>query len=409
MESSDDEKVDTTAAADTAVVMVDDGTLDRAEMKAQAMPYDYEAQTEYVSCLANAAKSNPELEAQLRQARLSITQKWPMNEVMWMEWIAHEIGTADLKDADMAKYVVDLCRRATQDYISVDLWLTYCDTVAQCGKDDDERIRAAFEEAIASPAAYHIAEGAGIWNEYCEFERNLGNSSNVLRLYRAMFETPLAGMNNALASFEVWCNDNGVEQKEFDSIKSIYNATYDRYEKEIEHREQAITAESSEAGWIEYAKFLAGKKEKFLCVCSVYERGIKEFPQSAELWRQYIAYVERCVSEEYDRANSTDSYLTSVYTRAFRNCQDSGPIWAGYIRFIERLGNSVDTILELVVQAKNCVSSAEGYEEVLNVYIDACRRLVDPNSEQKEEGIEAFRSACKYALELLKSKYYDII
>ena len=391
-----------------AVVVVDDGTLDRAEMKAQAKPNSYEAQLEYVACLVSATKSNPEVRMRLRQACEAVSQKWPMGEVTWIEWLEAEIGATDFEDAEAAKYVVDLCRRSTQDYISVDLWLAYCDVVAQCNAAaaEEERIRAAFEEAVASPSAYGILDGIGIWEAYCEFERNLQNSANVLKLYRRMFETPLNGMDRALASMDVWCKDNGVPQEEIDAVKAVYKATHDLYEAEIVPRETGLSTEE-EGSWVEYAKFLEERKAKFLCVCSVYERGIKEMPQSPELWKQYIAYVERCVLEKYDPANSTNNYLATVYRRATRNCRDCGAVWAGYIRLVEQSGDPTVTVPGLVYQANCCISTAEEYEEVLHAYISACRRLVDPSTivgSEPSASVEAFRDVCKYAVKSLEGK-----
>ena len=408
MESDEVEAAGTAAAA---VVVVDDGTLDRAEMKAQAKPNSYEAQLEYVACLVSATKANPDVRMRLRQACEAVSQKWPMGEVTWIEWLEAEIGATDFEDAEAAKYVVDLCMRATQDYISVDLWLAYCDVVAQCNADDEARIREAFEEAVASPSAYGVLDGIGIWEAYCEFERNLQNSANVLKLYRRMFETPLNGMDRALASLDVWCTDNGIQQEEVDAIKAVYKATHDLYEAEIVPRETSLSADE-EGSWLEYARFLdEEKRTKFLCVCSVYERGIKEMPQNPELWKRYVAYVERCVWEKYDVANATSKYLAAVYRRATRNCGDCGAIWAGYIRLVEQSGDPTVTIPGLVYQANYCISTAEEYEEVLHAYISACRRLVDPSTivgSEPSTSVEAFRDACKYALKSLEGKQASI-
>ena len=240
-----------------------------------------------------------------------------------------------------------------------------------------------------------------LWEAYCEFERNFKRNDRVLKLYKRMFETPLSGMNMALASFDVWSHENNVPEEEIAAVHDKFNTTYVVYEKAIIQREQII-ASTKENNWIDYARMLEALNTNFLCVCSTYERGIKEWPSSTELWRHYITYAEKCTD---DKSGCTNDFLLSVYRRSFRNCQDCGTIWAGYIRLLERLGDPSGSIPALVAQARTYITSAEGYADVAHAYIGVCRRLAKTDfgtGAEPSEGVSALRDACRYAVSSIK-------
>jgi hypothetical protein len=215
----------------------DEWELDTLEMKVRARPDDFLAHTEYIAAIrAKAAQKTTTtthhtsaLHGRLRAAREALANKWPLPEEIWAEWLQDEMEppaeeeegaekegqTAD----DTLRHVEALARRALEDYLSVDIWLLLCDTVAMQlavygeSLEGRARLRGTFEEAIAAGAGLHVIEGTKVWNAYRGTEKG---AEDIARLFHRQLSVPLSGMEEVLASYEEWAEAHSVPEPQRD-------------------------------------------------------------------------------------------------------------------------------------------------------------------------------------------------
>jgi hypothetical protein len=73
---------------------------------------------QYLECLRNC-----KLHARLREAHERMRSLFPLSEHLWTEWVNDELS--QVKDADDVDWIQALFAKATQDYLSVNLWCSY--------------------------------------------------------------------------------------------------------------------------------------------------------------------------------------------------------------------------------------------------------------------------------------------
>ena len=82
-------------------------------------PYNYNAHCELVELLKKTTDFD-----RLRKAREVFSEMYPLTGKLWTDWIQDEEKIA-ATDEDK-KYIVSLFEKGINDYLSVDLWLSYC-------------------------------------------------------------------------------------------------------------------------------------------------------------------------------------------------------------------------------------------------------------------------------------------
>lgn len=63
------------------------------------------------------------LSARLRAAHERMASSFPLSESLWLAWVNDELG--QLEGQEDIDRLVTLFERATQDYLSVDIWAAY--------------------------------------------------------------------------------------------------------------------------------------------------------------------------------------------------------------------------------------------------------------------------------------------
>ena len=159
---------------------------------------DYDAHLSKIRLL----KSIGELD-DLRIARKNFADIYPLTPELWIEWIKDEANLAESEEEKSR--IHELFDTAVKDYLSVDLWLEYCQfSIGSIGTPDGiEKSRAIFERAIAA-VGIHVSRGSLLWDAYREFENILvlmqQNSENkksqkerVNKLFQRQLSVPLLG------------------------------------------------------------------------------------------------------------------------------------------------------------------------------------------------------------------------
>ena len=128
---------------------------------------DYDAHDSKIRLL----KSIGELD-DLRIARQKFADIFPLTDEMWLEWIKDEKNLVETEDDK--KEIYKLFDRAVKDYVSVPLWLEYCQfSIGGINtREGIEKSRNIFERAI-SAVGIHVSRGALIWEAFREFENAL--------------------------------------------------------------------------------------------------------------------------------------------------------------------------------------------------------------------------------------------
>ena len=162
---------------------------------------DYEAHVAKISLL----KSTGELD-DLRIARTNFADIFPLTPELWLDWIEDEKKLAE--SVEEKSKIYELFNRAVNDYLSVDLWLEYCQfSIGGIGSDEGIKLaRDIFEKAIIA-VGIHVSRGPLIWETYREFENALliilQNSDKVAsqkerinKLFKRQLTIPLLGKFN---------------------------------------------------------------------------------------------------------------------------------------------------------------------------------------------------------------------
>ena len=162
---------------------------------------DYDAHVSKIKLL----KSIGELD-DLRIARKQFAEVYPLTPELWMEWIKDEINLAESEKEKQC--IEELFDTAVKDYLSVDLWLEYCQfSIGGISNPGGiEKARCIFERAIAS-AGIHSSRGSLLWEAYREFENILvlmqqndedkkSQKERVNKLFKRQLSVPLLGKSN---------------------------------------------------------------------------------------------------------------------------------------------------------------------------------------------------------------------
>ena len=162
---------------------------------------DYDAHVSKIKLL----KTIGELD-DLRIARKKFAEIYPLTPELWIEWIQDETNLAESEEEK--RCIQELFDTAVKDYLSVDLWLEYCQfSIGGISKPGGiENARIIFERAIAA-AGIHLSRGSLLWEAYREFENILilmqhsneekqSQKERVNKLFKRQLSIPLLGKSN---------------------------------------------------------------------------------------------------------------------------------------------------------------------------------------------------------------------
>ncbi|CAL9775909.1 unnamed protein product [Musa acuminata subsp. burmannicoides] len=381
-------------------------------------PFDYDTNVQYIQCLRKFGRLK-----QLRQARESMNERFPLSSEMWQEWIKDEVSLCTSSEAFTE--VEKLYERAVQDYLSVPLWCDYINfvqehdaSISRCSPDGVSKMRQLFERALTA-AGLHIIEGNKIWEAYRNFEQAIclimGDNENeekekqthrVRNLYHRQLSVPLVDLRSTLRDYKLWEAEQGNHNdanSEFDGVPtniiSAYKKAIEVYNARKQYEEQISNHDASDSErlqqFMNYIKFEESSGDPAR-VQILYERAVALFPISSDLWLRY--------SSDLDRTLKVPAILRSVYSRATKNCTWVGELWVRYLLSLERLHASEKELSNVFEQAIQC--AFPNFKEYLDLFltrVDGLRRRM-PLVGSKEDGLdyvlirETFQRATEFLL-----------
>ena len=255
-------------------------------------PYNYDAHLNLVKLLRKTEHFD-----KLREARKSFSQFYPLTSALWIDWINDEQKIASSEEDK--KFVLSLFETGVQDYVSVDLWLEYCQvSIGGVGSQEGiKKARDVFEAAITS-CGRNIAKGSHIWDAYRELEGILLSMSpsegspeqveahseqkkRVEKIFRRQLRIPLQGMTSTFQ-----------EYKEFvgGEVDSNALSDYNKATQKLKARqsfEDKLLSEDTNQIYLEYLQFELKEKDPVM-IQQLYERAITDNCLNETLWLDYL-------------------------------------------------------------------------------------------------------------------------
>jgi squamous cell carcinoma antigen recognized by T-cells 3 len=342
---SDDSDVDDDAQEGKALAR-----LAKVRENVEKYPSSYEAHLALVAEL----KCQQAFE-DLRTARQTMQNLFPLPPTVWLEWIHDEAALA-VSDEDQ-KNVVNLFDMATQDYMSIEVWIDYATFIEQSVQDfSDEAslapVRAVYERALAI-AGHDMANGTSLWTAYRLFETRVLSKSptneqldRVRQVYVRQLSVPLCGMEKQLQQYREWEQRAGGMIAT--SVRQAYNTAHqvqqtrqsweDRVSGFASAEAGVITAEALET-WKAYIAYETehSRKGDPGRIVVLYERAVAQGFLSVELWLGFTNFL--LVHQQHKVQQ-----LRATFTRGTRNCPWSAQLWKGRLLAMENCGITVGDI-----------------------------------------------------------------
>ncbi|XP_014219873.1 squamous cell carcinoma antigen recognized by T-cells 3 [Copidosoma floridanum] len=395
-DEDDDDDGDGNEDEDEAEVKVYESTV-------TAQPYNYDAH----KLLINKLHSMGELE-RLRAARENMSSTFPLTSDIWLAWIKDEIKLSITSEQKLI--VLELCERAVQDYLSVEVWLEYLQFSTGLGTDKEttEKIRNLFEKALTA-AGLHVMKGALIWDAFREFENflllmidsdgpeKMDEVNRIGKLYRRQLSCPLYGMEKTFEEYGIWRSTEGSDCAEDEKIiKSNYEKASMQLNARLPFELKLESSETKEEQLDAFKMYLTYEKEHGdpARVTVLYERAVAELSLEPTLWIDYVEYLETTLK--------LDDIIEKVYIRAVRNVPWCSKIWQKWIRFYEKSNKPVVETQKLIESAlqMECFSAPEEYKILWMTYLEYLRRRIDKSEDEKKQ-IEILRNSFDKACEFL--------
>ena len=328
---------------------------------------------------------------ELRSSRERFAELFPLSPDLWISWLKDEQSLAVSPEEKQG--VIELYERAVKDYVSVKVWLEYCQfMLGEVGTEEGRaKAREVFERAIAA-VGLNVAEGSLIWESYREFELALlslastdkekkAQNARMNKLFQRQLSIPQLNMETILAEFKTFADGN------------IDKASYAKAKKMLADREAFENGLLRSAGkndeqlklFAEYLEF--EKKESMPArIQNLFERRVTDHCLEVLVWTEYIDYLA------FSLKDAEQTLATNE--RASRNCPWDVKIWISYIRNLERFKRPIKEVN--VVFEKGLaggLTCPSYYLDIWLTYIDYRHRIMnndahdEKNKEEKEENI----------------------
>jgi len=363
---SEDEDEDEDADADPEVMK----KISEFESEISNNPYNYSAHLELVTLL----RKTEDFE-KLRNARNLFSQHYPLTGELWIEWITDELKIATSEDEK--KMVEGLFEKGVKDYLSVDLWLEYCQySISGIGSEEGiVKAREVHEKAIVA-CGLHVSKGSLVWEAYKEFEsallsmmaasgsdevekKYLKQKQKIDGIHRRQLRIPLLGIEE---TFSEYCQF-------VDSPDAIVVSDFKKAKEKLKEREQfesKLAVENSIENFQNYIDFELKEKDPAR-IQMIFERAITVHCLDSSIWSQYLKYL--------DSTLKISTVSLPVFERAVRNVPWSADIWCNYLRSLERYEEPHRQVLSVFEQALTAgFGESSAYLELWLCFIDYMRR-----------------------------------
>jgi RNA recognition motif-containing protein len=349
--------------------------LHEIDKKLLENPFDYYSHVSLVTILHqglqnhlssfDADPNSYELIQTLRDAYKTMSEKYPLGELLWHYRLNDEKTLA--RDVEERMGVLELHKQAAQDEpYSAKLWAAYGEYVSYlvaCSWEqvppeewtEDERLVGrelflpqmlldALQEG-AERVKYNLQESNLVWDRYLQvLEEDLERggfsqekAARVATIYNERLSQPHATWANTLSrysSFNSRYNQSHYEKvmdeavQKNTHIKQQY-ANREEYEFKLL---QAIQAGDQAAEYTAMTRYLKWEKRtmgvySFHLVNALYERATLRFPVDPSIWEDHVEFLI------WQDNRSVD--LLNVLERATRHCPWSGSLWSHRLLTLE--------------------------------------------------------------------------
>lgn len=388
----------------------DDDDTNEAEVKIleetlSKNPYDYACHVALINLLSKMG----ELE-RLRTARENMSQNYPLSPELWRSWMQDEIKLAVTPEEKSS--VIELCERAVNDYLSVEIWLEYLQfSIGNMGNEKDaaENVRQLFQRALTAVSG-HITKGAIIWEAFREFENvlvsmiDISNTTErikqldrVGKLFSRQLQVPLLDMEKTLNEYETWrLGDGSMSSIDYQNVLNNYESAHKKLSDRLPFEEKLVSSQNEAELLDSYNAYLMYEKRQTDPgrVIVLFERAIAELTIESSLWLEYVTFLESQLKIE--------DVSDKVFKRAARNVPWCSEIWQKRIRSYEkwkRPVTEVQKVLEEALQAGFTIS--DEYKTLWILYLEYLRRRLDDEADdEREKQLETlrktFNKACEY-------------
>ncbi|EZA54025.1 hypothetical protein DMN91_000267 [Ooceraea biroi] len=388
------EEMDEENESDSDEVDDDEVDADEAEVNSlQALlrknPYDYTSHTALIKKLQEMGNER----YRLLDARQNMSNAYPLSPELWLSWIRDEIELA-LTDEDKVE-ITQLCERAVEDYVSVEVWLEYLQfSIGNMGSEKDaaKHVRKLFERALIV-VGLHTTKGAIIWEAFREFETvllalidsaNLAGKKDQLGRIASLFQRqlacPLLNMEKTYEEYQSWHMGDGAEATIDDNIISVtYERAFAKLSTLLPYEEKLISAQGESELTDAYKGYLLYEKQQRNQdrIVLLYERAITDLSLEIPIWLDYLNYLEDTIKDEL--------VLLPVYKRASRNIPWCSKVWQKWMRSSEMWGEHAQVQELFGLALSSGFSTANDYRNVWLTYLEHQRRRIEQCSEEERE------------------------
>ncbi|GAA6013848.1 hypothetical protein JCM11491_000444 [Sporobolomyces phaffii] len=391
-------------------------------------PFDRQLYTDRVS-LARQLGLGDELD----HARLDLADHFPLTRTEWDEWLDDRralLPPAPVDDVEPYMHLVELYRRASRDYLSIPLLVSFSQWVIASyytaqglslpptavddeGGDEDEPMEPA-ERRTAQPdpllgvvfsieavreicqevltvGGLHLSESSKLWSVWRNFETDLLVMEKtpdqlivVEELYTQRLQVPHLNIKQTFDEYSRFVTkfDNDNYDQSLPAASKLYSGAAKKSdEREIEEA-KLKTANYSAPAYLEYIAWEREvKRPDVALVKALLNRAVADHPNEAELWETFVEFEWRLPEK--------DRELSRVGEQSIRFNPGNSLLWATYFRIAEKLEQGPEGVEGLFARAIATGLFETDMDAAVTLYHARAafhRRQVDRSGSEEEEG-----------------------
>ncbi|GAA5845158.1 hypothetical protein JCM3766R1_002090 [Sporobolomyces carnicolor] len=325
--------------------------------------------------------------------RTELADHFPLSEAEWFEWIddkKSQLAKPPVQDVEPFMNLVELFRRASRDYLSIPILLSFSEWVIasyyaaqglslppplveeddedeqmepaqrKVGEEDPllgvvfsiEAVREICQEVLKS-GGEHLAESPKLWNVWRNFETDLLIMEKtpdqlivVEELYTNRLKVPHLNIKQTFDEYSHFVTkfDNDNYDQSLPAASKLYSGAAKKSdEREIEEAKLKAAGNSAQA----YLDYIGWEREvkrpDVPLVKALFARATKDHPNEVEIWDTFVEF-EWKISEK-------DSSLIQVGENSVRFNPGNASLWATYFRIAEKLEQGSDGVEGLFARA----------------------------------------------------------
>ncbi|QSL66641.1 hypothetical protein MERGE_001024 [Pneumocystis wakefieldiae] len=393
--------------------MLDEGDFDISEDleeintlldKLMKQPFDYDSHIKYIHLLKKHKMTD-----ELKSAREAMQIYFPLTE----EWLDDQEELALTSDDKIS--LLELYSKSVEDYLSINLWkkyINYAKTQVEMASNNEksdmkELFNQNFLENIYlqaySATKYHISQSNEIWSIYRDYKveilkenPSLENIQDVKQIYIERLKIPHFGMETCFSDFSSFITnyDNANYEEIMVSTNKIYNPALVKYQERDFYEMQLSKYDYAYDQYVKYLEWeLHQKPQEIELICTLFERFLKSYPLSVNIWEDYIQFMF-----EKSSINKVNDFFLQ---RCVKNYPWSGMIWAHYIYMLEHNNSSLSEIYTLKnrsIESGTLYHDIEEFVKVLEAWCGYCKRRItvwDNKNEEVQYLIKELQSSIK--------------